>query len=88
MQDFARFQSILGVQLLPADVYGKVKLFWPAIHPELVEEMKHASRVWSMAGRSVSWLEGVPVFQSFDRHDSSQVMQPCYRDFFEMAWNL
>ena len=88
MQDFARFQSILGVQLLPADVYGKVKLFWPAIHPELVEEMKHASRVWSMAGRSVSWLEGVPVFQSFDRRDDSQVMQPCYRDFFDMAWNL
>ena len=45
MQDFARFQDILGVQLLLADVYGMVKLFWPAIHPELVEEMKNAARL-------------------------------------------
>ena len=87
-QDFARFQDILGVQLLPADVYGMIKLFWPAIHPELVEEMKNASRLWSIAGKSVSWLEGVPVFQSFDRCEQSQVMQACYRDFFDMAWNL
>ena len=81
MQDFARFQDILGVQLLLADVYGMIKLFWPAIHPELIEEMKNASRLWSIAGKSVSWLEGVPVFQSFDRCDDSQVMQSCYRDF-------
>ena len=45
MQDFARFQHILGIQLLPADVYGMIKLFWPAIYPELVEEMKNASRL-------------------------------------------
>ena len=67
MQDFARFQDILNVQLLPADIYGVIKLVWPAIHPELIEEMKNASRLWSIAGKSISWLDGVPVFQSFDR---------------------
>ena len=87
-QEFARFQQILNVQLLPADVYGIVKLFWPAIHPELIEEMKNASRLWSIAGKSVSWLEGVPVFPSFERSENSLVMEPCYRDFFEMTWNL
>ena len=85
MRDFARFQDILKVQLLPADIYGVIKLFWPAIHPELVDEMKNASRLWSIAGNSVSWLEGVPVFQSFDRSDDSQAMQLCYNDFFDMA---
>ena len=88
MQEFARFQDILKVQRLPADIYGVVKLFWPAIHPELIDEMKNASRLWSIAGKSVSLLEGVPVFPSFERYEDSQVMQPCYRDFFEMAWNL
>ena len=67
MQDFARFQDILNVQLLPADIYGVIKLVWPAIHPELIEEMKNASRLWSIAEKSISWLDGVPVFQSFDR---------------------
>ena len=82
MQEIARFQDILRVQLLPTDIYGVIKLFWPAIHPELIDEMKNASRLWSIAGKSVSWLEGVPVFQSFDCSDDSQAMQPCYRDFF------
>ena len=27
MRDFARFQDILKVQLLPADIYGVIKLF-------------------------------------------------------------
>ena len=76
------------INLLPADIYVVFKLFWSAIHPELIEEMKNASRLWSTAGKSVSWLEGVPVFRSFDRSDNSQAMQPCYRVFFDMAWNL
>ena len=84
MQDFARFQDILKVQLFPADIYGVIKLFWPAIHLELIDEMKNTSRLWSIAGKSVSWLEGVPVFQSFDRSDDSQAMQPCYKDFSDV----
>ena len=65
MRDFARFQDILKVQLLPADINGVIELFWPAIHPELIVEIKNTSRLWSIAGKSVSWLEGVPVFQPF-----------------------
>ena len=81
-QDFARFQSILNVQLLPSDVYGLMKLFWHAIHPEFVEELRNASRLWSVAGKSIVWLEGVPVFQSFDRVIDDGTRQPCYKDFF------
>ena len=87
-QDFARFQAILNVQLLPSDVYGLMKLFWPAMHPEFVEELKAASRMWSVAGKSIAWLEGIPVFQSFERLEADDVRQPCYKDFFEMAWDL
>ena len=89
-QEFARFQRILNVQLLPSDVYGLMKLFWPAMHPEFVEELKAASRMWSVAGNSnsIAWLEGIPVFQSFDRMEARDVRQPCYKDFFEMAWDL
>ena len=65
-----------------------IKFFWPALHPELVDEMKNASRLWSIAEKSVYWLEGVPVFQSFDRSDDSQAMQPCYKGFFDMVWGL
>ena len=88
MQDFARFQIITKVQLLPADIYGMIEMFGPAIHQELIDGMKNASRLWSIARKSVFWLEGVPVFQSFDRSNDSQAMQPFYRDFFDMAWNL
>ena len=65
-----------------------MKLFWPAMHPEFVEELKDASRLWSVAGKSIAWLEGVPVFQSFDRLEDNDSRQPCYKEFFEMAWDL
>ena len=74
--------------MLPADIQGVIKLFWPVIHPELVDEMKNASRLWAIAGKSVSWLEGVPVFQLFDCSYDPQAMQSCCKDFFDMAWNL